>query len=199
MRDVLQDKAAPYMWSDATLIAYWNEGKSKFSLDTHYFTRKTETIDLISDEDTYELPLDTRFIYSVRIGDRVLVQATISQLAVQSDSADVVAYVLDAQPGYITFYPMPKEDAVANMIIAGEPEDLDIAALTAEVDMPKQFLLAPCEWVYYRCYGHNDADGANPQASELALKRFQRFTADMKAEIFRRNNGPLPMARGFKY
>lgn len=198
MRNVLQDESLPYLWSNETLITYWNEGKSRFAMDTHYFVRKSIELEIDDGDDTYELPLDTRFVYSARVGDRPLFQASVLQLSGAQREGSVESYILDVEPGHITFFPKPVEAQVVNLIIAGEPDDLSAANLSAEVDMPKAFVLAPCEWVYYRCYSHNDADGANAQASEMALKRFQRFVGEMKAQLFRRNNGPLPMARGFK-
>lgn len=198
MRNALQDESLPYLWSNDTLITYWNEGKSRFALETHYLVRKGIELEIDNADDTYELPLDTRFVYSARIGGQPLFQASVLQLANETREGDVEGYVLDVEPGHITFFPRPREAQVVNLIVAGEPDDLSTADLGVEVDMPKSFLLAPCEWVYYRCYSHNEADGANAQASEMALKRFQRFVGEMKAQIFRRNNGPLPMARGFK-
>lgn len=199
MRNVLQDERTPPMWSNDTLITYWNEGKSRFAMDTHYFVRKNVELEIDELDDTYELPLDTHFIYSVRVDDRHLAQSSVMQLAQPRRVGEVECYILDAEPGYITFAPSPNRGQIAHLVMAGEPADLSVNDLSGEVDLPKQFILAPCEWVYYRCYSHNDADGANAQASEMALKRYQRFVAEMKVKLFRRNNGPLPMARGFKY
>lgn len=215
--EVLQDRAAlvsgpaKRVWSDAVLVRYFNEAEQRFARGTYCLIDSTSafcTITLVAGTTEYALDSSILQVLNARMSDN-----TIDMKRVTHESLDAAIYAgAVASPSYpwvwsldegtrlLRIYPTPDATAAANTlkirVIRRPTSALSLSALTAEPQIPAEYHLALCDWVYYRALSHQDVDGSARKEAMAFRAEFTQAVKEARAEMKRLYQPPGSLCFG---
>lgn len=197
-RVVLKDIPKPHKWSDETIVMYLNEAQEKVSRETLAFVNADTELYVTAGEDMYVLDGDIQMVYRVKlVGSTLQLQASTDSWTPDSDQAGTPSrYALDTASMSLRLYPIPDEDGVAVMRVARYPTGISIDSLDTICEVPVRHQVALPDWAAYRCFTHDDADGRNDKAAELAKARFDGAVREFKHALYRLRTGDARRVSG---
>jgi len=171
--DILDDNAAPYLWSDAQLIRYANEACLDACLRAPLISRVYST-PITAATPAYTLDASVRQIYTAKldIATEPLIQTTDAELSLTRGSS---WRLTDGTPTHyvrkghtLTLYPKPLVDDVLVISTSNIPDD----DFDLEDDIDPAYHSALQFYIAYKCYLLNDADTKNPAKAAEYLAMF---------------------------
>lgn len=176
---VLRDAPAPFLFSDDEIVAYINEGLSKFCRGTHSLIDRF-VVQLDEGVSTYDLPESTIHVRHVTTPAGVPLQPITRRHPLPERTGRPRVYTADVATGKFRVYPAPNEDTEL---------ELDVALMHEEVEDGDDIHLDPdhalllAQWVAYRCLQNNDPDGSNTIAAEPFLASWLDGVRNAKMEF----------------
>lgn len=198
-KQVLRDRAVPPLWSDEVKVRYANEGLAKLAERTHYLVDDSNyTIDLDAGESRYDLASEVKLVHSAKLTGYFgyLATCTESRIPNAEMATRPQAFSCDAATGSLHFFPTPETTYEAVLRVARLPEKLNLGNLDSEIELPEEWCLVLADWVGYRCFAEDDADGRNDQAADRCQARFYQGLKDIKAAVYRLKMSNASQARG---
>ena len=196
---VLRDINVPSLWSDDVRVRYANEGLAKIAERTHFLVDDSNyTVDLEAGEPRYELADDVKLVHSAKLKGYIgyLATCTESRIPNIDTNSRPTAFTCDAATGTLHFFPTPDTSYEAVLRVTRLPKKLKLNDANAEIELPEEWCLILADWVGYRCFAEDDADGRNDQAADRCQARFYQGLKDIKAAVYRLKMGNASQARG---
>lgn len=198
-KHVLRDLNTPPLWSEDVRVRYASEGLAKIAEKAHHLVDDSEyTVDLTAGESSYDLDSDVKFVYSAKLTGYLGYLATVTESTIPNHvtSSRPAGFSCDAATNTLHFYPTPDATYEAVLRVARLPAKLDVDNQDAEIELPDEWCLILADWVGYRCFSEDDADGRNDQAADRCQARFYQGLKDIKAAVYRKKTGNASQARG---
>lgn len=198
-KQVLRDISTPPLWSHDVMVRYANEGLAKLAERTHYLVDDSNyTLDLEAGESRYDLESDVKMVHSVKLTGFIgyLATCTESRIPNVETGSRPTAFSCDAATGILHFFPTPESTYEAVLRVSRLPKKLDVDAQDDDIELPEEWCLILADWVGYRCFTEDDADGRNDQAADRCQARFYQGLKDIKAAVYRMKMGNASQARG---
>ncbi len=193
-RNLLDDNALPYGWSDAVLDDYLNEAQEEAAIRASLLhDAATDAVTLISvTSGTASYALDSRIIDIISVTDvdqpATLVPFTMDDLVCsygagwQSRVGTPIGYLTDAVSGQITLFPAPDADTSIRLEVYRRPL-VSMAADGDTPEIPAEHHFNLVDWALWRAYSHAGTDDQD-------LPRADRHLA-----VFDNNFGDRPSAK----
>lgn len=193
-QDVLRDTAQPFLFPDALLLRYINEGVATFARRTHCLVDEY-TLETERDTRSYTLPKGTVFIRQASINDVYLTPFT-RRAKPYIFPGKPVAYTCDTAYSSISFYPMP--DDVYEVILERvyTPSNL---VLSSTIPLEDDWALRIADFVAYRALMNNDADGTQTVSAAGFKAEWELAVRDAKRFYARKAMGENPQAQPRKW
>ena len=198
-KHVLRDFAVPPLWPEEVRVRYANEGLAKLAERSHFLVDDSNyTIDLEADESHYDLANDVKLVHSAKLTGYFGYLATCTEASIPNSTTSTrpLAFSCDAATGSLHFYPTPDATYEAVLRVARLPKKLDVDSQQDEIELPEEWCLILADWVGYRCFAEDDADGRNDQAADRCQARFYQGLKDIKTAVYRLKMGNASQARG---
>lgn len=204
--EVLQDRAAlvsgpaKRIWSDAVLVRYFNEAEQRFARGTYCLLDSTSalcTVTLVDGTSEYTLDPSILQVLSVRMSDNGvdMNRVTHNELSLSLQIGAVTSpsypwvWSLDEGSRLLRVHPVPDATAALNTlklrVIRRPTTALTLTNLTAEPQIPAEYHLALCDWVYYRALSHQDVDGSARKEAMAFRAEFTQAIKEARAETKR--------------
>lgn len=180
---VKDTKPQSYLWSEEDFDTFLDEAIVEAARRAHLIVDSSSDltqVSLVAGE--LSCPLDTRIIF-IRRARLVTARRRLS-LALTCDldqrvpdwesaaASSPLVYVPDWQSGALAVWPPSSIDDTLALTVVREP----LAGLESDAESPEiapRYHLSLLDWVSYRAYSDQDADGADPKAAEKALTAFE--------------------------
>lgn len=182
-RRVKDDRAQSYLWSEEDFDAFLDEAIIEAARRAHLIVDSSSNLtqlSLVAGE--LSCPLDLRILFVRRarlvIARRKLNPAMTRDLDQQvpdwesATASSPLVYVPDWQSGALAVWPPSAIDDTLALTVVREP----LAGLSSDTESPEiapRYHLSLLDWVSYRAYSDQDADGADPKAAASALAAFE--------------------------
>ena len=195
---VLRDTKTPPMWPDEVIVPRLNEALQRMATRTHGFVTDSREIELSEGEAIYDLDPDIIFVNAVRLDGFLgrLAPSTEGWTPDDPSQSRPVRYTLDRNTNSIRLYPVPDATYTALLNVARLPATLSMENTETEVEVSDTYLLAPADWVAYRCFSDPDADGFAPGSAAQAKARFDMATNENKRDNYRLKTGNAMRVHG---
>jgi hypothetical protein len=203
LRQWLDDKNAPYLWSDAVLLDAIQASMSEVAERSRGLAF-TVTAELEIDEPSVTLELPTAdpgvTVPLIAIDIRtVLLEGSTAPLKQRSEewldtnrsgwreeTGTPYEYVLEDN-GTLTLYPTP--DAVLTLTVKGYRTTTATDALSV---IPERYHRDLLHWAMYECYSNSDPEGEASVRAQQQLQLFERAFGPRKSAVWDRVNRSLP-------
>lgn len=213
-RNMADDVAEPYFWSDDIFYAYLTDAINKYcelgkAIRDH--TSSLTTLEYTADNPW--VPLDEKVLRVIAAYDdvtktkmTVLDWETYESEGIDRSSADYNTYltvhrypdstgrvhsvIMGMEDNKLRLVNIPVENGTLSLIIERYPlypiseNNLDIEGV------PITDRLHLLEWVMHRCYAHQDAEMFDPQKSELARLNFLNAMREVDSRNMKKTNRP---------
>lgn len=195
---VLRDMRKPYKWEDVVVVQRLDEAQKKAAIKTHSFVVDDRELYIEPDEAVYALDDDIVHVYSARFdGSTTRLQASTEGWTPNDlTKSQPSRYTLDRRTQSIRFYPIPDDYYTLILHVSRLPATLTLDGLNDDVELKDQYQLCLADWVAYRCFNDDDADGLNADAAARAKGRFYEAIGDIKRDEYRLRTGQTPRAHG---
>jgi hypothetical protein len=185
VREQLDDTAAPYLWSNTELEAYFNEAEVEAAIRSRLLVDSTNAAvrQITVTANTREFPLDPR-VFMVRRAKlasepyplTLIQQNTLDNEYAGWDATDGEGLPYDRYMVNGTTISLPEQDAetTLDMTVVREP----LNAMNDDEDspeIPSRYHIKLLEWVKYRCYMKPDTETRDPKA---AAENYALFEAE---------------------
>jgi hypothetical protein len=181
-RDEATDNGDPPLWSDARLIRFANEAQIEACRRGQLLTDSTSRVCEVAvpaGDPMVTLDRSISNVVRARLAStrRLLQPVTLEYMDSSGDiwedaSGTPFLYVTDCQTGVVRLYPTPTVDDSILLTVQRYPLDA-MAADTDEPEIRTDAHYALVQWMLYRAYNKQDADGFNPQKAKTALAEFE--------------------------
>ena len=190
LNTALRDIRKPRKWSDDVKVRYLNEAQDKLSRALFVTIRSDEPLSVGAYEDFYELDENIHHVFRVWGKDVGVLQPSTDGWTPPSEQLGTPArFVLDSATQTLRLWPIPTLDTELIMRVSRSPKALSENALDEDCEIPDQFQLALIDWAAYRCFTHDDADGRNDNAAQLAKDRYSAAVREYKQNLYRFRTG----------
>lgn len=177
-------KPQSYLWSEEDFDAFLDEAIIEAARRAHLIVDSSSDLTQVTlGAGELSCPLDPRIIFVRRArlvtARRKLNPALTRDLDQQvpewesATASSPLVYVPDWQSGALAVWPPSAIDDTLALTVVREP----LAGLASDTESPEiapRYHLSLLDWVSYRAYSDQDADGADPKAAEQALAAFER-------------------------
>lgn len=201
---LLRDEAEPYLWTDAELDRYLNEGYRLFAIRTHCFvSHDAEFCTFETAQGEYVYALDSRIVQVnelyVVTGDappnrQLLVDHTRRQQPYYTFTGKPNCYVMQVAAHHVRLSPVPDDVYTIEMVCAHKP----IEQLTSDgvvCALPEEYELALCDYAAHRALRNNDPEKANMASSKDFFAEWERQVRDAKRDFAVKRAGADAQAR----
>lgn len=186
-RDLLRDKAQPYLWSDELLLLYINEAVTLFARGTYSSTvNQNYDIELAAGESEYPLPEEILWIASMRLdgmsGELRNYTHRVIPSHLETASGRPTMFIMDEGTQLLRVYAVPDQAYTAKVRAAVLPPSFT-AADTPPVK--SQYHLSLADHVVARCLANNEIEGAKSDLAPTYEDRWGRTITEAKREFYR--------------
>lgn len=190
LNTTLRDIRKPRKWSDEVKVRYLNEAQDKVSRALFISVRSDEPLSVEAYEDFYELDQDIHHVFRVWGKDVGVLHASTDGWTPPSEQLGTpTRYTLDSASQTLRLWPIPEVATELTMKVSRAPKQLSENALDENCEIPEAFQLALVDWAAYRCFTHDDADGRNDGAAQLAKDRYGNALREYKQHTYRARTG----------
>lgn len=182
-RRVKDDRAQSYLWSEEDFDAFLDEAIIEAARRAHLIVDSSSNLtqlSLVAGE--LSCPLDLRILF-VRRARLVIARRKLNPVMTRdldqqvpdwesATASSPLVYVPDWQSGALAVWPPSAIDDTLALTVVREP----LAGLSSDTESPEiapRYHLSLLDWVSYRAYSDQDADGADPKAAASALAAFE--------------------------
>lgn len=182
-RRVKDDKPQSYLWSEEDFDAFLDEAIIEAARRAHLIVDSSSNLtqlSLVAGE--LSCPLDLRILF-VRRARLVIARRKLNPVMTRdldqqvpdwesATASSPLVYVPDWQSGALAVWPPSAIDDTLALTVVREP----LAGLSSDTESPEiapRYHLSLLDWVSYRAYSDQDADGADPKAAASALAAFE--------------------------
>jgi hypothetical protein len=188
----LDDRNAPYLWTDAALLDAIQAGMSE-AAERSRCVAFTETAELEIGEPSYTLDAAVIDVRRMLLEDSTapLTQRTEEWLDTyrqgwREETGTPREYVLE-DDNSLTLTPTP--DAVLTLTVKGYRTTTSADALSA---IPERYHRDLLHWAMYECFAGSDPDGENSVRAQQQLQLFEKAFGPRKSAVWDRVNRSLP-------
>jgi len=185
VRSDLFDAVEPYLWSDADLLRYMDEGHRRFLNDTGGVRDSSSpslTLTLAAGSNRIRRPAAI-----IRLEEIVLVGH--HKLHPGKDRAPAVQtvgrprhYFVNEDDKYLVFDHLADQDYQVQLhVLRGAIDTID--SVDADFDVKDEYLPVVAHWVRYRAYGKPDAETMDVRARDAAKAAYDEEVAKAKVAI----------------
>jgi hypothetical protein len=187
VRELVFDKATPYLWSDEVILVHLRKGEEDFCRRTHALLRYDESVTTVANQSQYDLNNRLLQVYAIRLdGEENLLPpirgAAYSAVMGSTITATPRTYK-PVSPRKIALYPTP-DDAYDVYYVGAYLPDYDLETYSdPSIDEDHHEALA--WYAAFRCLSSNDADGGSIGTAEMLKVDWNQYILGVKRETYR--------------
>ncbi len=199
-KDVLHDRATPYLWSDELILQYLVEAENWFARLTYALlddSSNLTTVTLQAGVAEYLVSKKVLHVFGALVQgqSRDLTNYTRrfmpNQLLTTTGTPQIFA--LDEAKNTIRVYPVPNEAGTLHLRIARLP--LNNLTENTSPEIPEQYHTDLPEFVAMRCFSNAEVDGGNLGSAKTFEASWKARIGEAKREYYRFRTGANTLAQ----
>lgn len=213
-RNMADDEAKPYFWSDDIFYAYLTDAINKYCEQGKAIRDHTSPLTILEyTADSPWVKLDEKILRVISAYDdatktkiRLLDWEVFEQQGIDRSSADyntfltvhrypdatgnVYSAISGMDEGQLRLVNIPETNGTLSLIIERYPL-YPISENNQDIEgVPVTDRLHLLEWVMHKCYAHQDAEMFDPQKSEVSRLNFVTAMKEVDSRHMKKNNRP---------
>jgi len=182
---VLRDTPQPWLFDDAVIIRFINEGYKLLARHTH-FQIDDSIIYTVSGIKAYSLPKRCIYLREVVDDQGCYLTPFTRRAKPRVWSGRPSAYSTDVAHSKLKLVPIPDDQYQLSIVYAEVPETVSAGD---DLLIPDDWALALGDYVAYRALRNNDSDGSATVPAEGFFVTWREFVRDAKAQVTREAMG----------
>lgn len=202
-REIADDKAQPYFWSEGRIVSYLNEAVQEACERAKLIEDRSMSLSLLPGQAVYNLHPSVFQVERLTVRGRPLEETSVEKLDCDSPAWErhsgasrsfIFEQASGAQPPKVRLVPTPAMAEDAGLTVyRGALQALSADIPTAQPEIPPRFHERLMDWVMHRAYLQQDAEVFDPSKAATSLALFvQAFGERPDANVQRKQRDKRP-------